>query len=318
MKILVYGAGVVGCELAHVLLKKKNDVTLLARGDWKRTIDNNGLIINHYIQMHNTVDKIKTIERLDVDDEYDLIFVVMQYGQLKDVIPILAENKSCYIIFIGNNMKSESFKKELLFKSAQNKEIAFGFQGTGGRRENGKVISIHLGLELTIGVIGEQMSEKFSALIKKALKNTKCTYEYDMKSWYISHMAFILPLCFLCYKYNGNLRKSSKEDINNVIDSVIEAHELLKSSGYEIRPDGEEEAFTKHRKRIYIMLYGMLKTVFGKLAVSDHAMHAVDEMRKLDETFEDMRKINKIDMHVWDKLRDEGNLEKYRNSMEIK
>ena len=40
MRILVYGAGVLGCELAHVLLQnKKNDVTLLARGELKeRTV----------------------------------------------------------------------------------------------------------------------------------------------------------------------------------------------------------------------------------------------------------------------------------------
>ena len=46
MRILVYGAGVLGCELAHVLLQnKKNDVTLLARGEWKERIAQKGLVI---------------------------------------------------------------------------------------------------------------------------------------------------------------------------------------------------------------------------------------------------------------------------------
>ena len=39
MKILVYGAGVIGCELAHMLAKAGDDVTLLARGKWRETID---------------------------------------------------------------------------------------------------------------------------------------------------------------------------------------------------------------------------------------------------------------------------------------
>ena len=30
--VLIYGAGVIGCELAHVLKTGGNDVTLLARG----------------------------------------------------------------------------------------------------------------------------------------------------------------------------------------------------------------------------------------------------------------------------------------------
>lgn len=36
MRILIYGAGVIGCELAHELCKGKNEVVLLARGDWKK------------------------------------------------------------------------------------------------------------------------------------------------------------------------------------------------------------------------------------------------------------------------------------------
>ncbi len=39
MRILVYGAGVIGCELAHVLCRAGQDVTLLARGSWKETIN---------------------------------------------------------------------------------------------------------------------------------------------------------------------------------------------------------------------------------------------------------------------------------------
>ena len=43
MRILVYGAGVQGCQLAHSLAQnKKNVVTLLARGEWKAVIDQKG------------------------------------------------------------------------------------------------------------------------------------------------------------------------------------------------------------------------------------------------------------------------------------
>ena len=36
MKILVYGAGVLGCNLARDLFRAGKDVTLLARGNWER------------------------------------------------------------------------------------------------------------------------------------------------------------------------------------------------------------------------------------------------------------------------------------------
>ena len=51
MRILVYGAGVQGSELAHRLLQnEKNVVTLLTRGERKDAIDEKGLIIRHWAQ----------------------------------------------------------------------------------------------------------------------------------------------------------------------------------------------------------------------------------------------------------------------------
>ena len=77
MRILVYGAGVLGCELAHVLMQnKKNVVTLLARGEWKEMIDQKGLVIRHWVQRKTTTERIKTVDTLAPDDYYDLVFVV--------------------------------------------------------------------------------------------------------------------------------------------------------------------------------------------------------------------------------------------------
>ena len=45
MKILVYGAGVLGCNLARNLFHAGKDVTLLARGNWAEEIRKNGLRI---------------------------------------------------------------------------------------------------------------------------------------------------------------------------------------------------------------------------------------------------------------------------------
>ena len=58
MRVLIYGAGVLGCQLAHTLQQTKHDITLLARGSWKENIDKNGLLIRHYIQRKTSVDRI--------------------------------------------------------------------------------------------------------------------------------------------------------------------------------------------------------------------------------------------------------------------
>lgn len=302
MNILIYGAGVIGCELAHIL-KKNNDVTLLARGKWKNNIDRNGLIIRHYAQFKTTKEKIKTISELKRDDVYDIIFVTMQYTQLKNVLSILAENRSKFIVIIGNNMNASYCEKKIKEGSQSRKEIVFAFISIGGRRESGKVISIHFGFDMTIGGLNNELSSEFKQRIKCSFKNKKYKLERKMDSWLKCHLAFILPICYVCYKTEGHLEKASKSDINNVIDAVCESHMLLKSLGYEIRPDGEEEFFTKDRKKNYIILRIMAKTPLGRLAASDHAMHAVSEMSAFDREYQILKEKSGVKMPVWDKLR---------------
>lgn len=54
MKILVYGAGVLGCNLARNLFHAGKDVTLLARGNWAEEIRKNGLRINNSPSAHRS------------------------------------------------------------------------------------------------------------------------------------------------------------------------------------------------------------------------------------------------------------------------
>jgi len=103
MRVLVYGAGVVGSYLAHYLYKSGKDITLLARGSWYNKIHEDGLIIRHTLQLKTTKDHINVIDSLFPDDVYDIVFVVVQYCQLADIIPILAANRSKTLVFIGNN-----------------------------------------------------------------------------------------------------------------------------------------------------------------------------------------------------------------------
>ena len=51
------------------------------------------------------------------------------------------------------------------------------------------------------------------------------------------------------------------------------------------------------------MVFAMAKTPLGKLCASDHAMHAVAEMKYLDEAFEALRKQAGTAMPMWEKLR---------------
>lgn len=57
MNVLVYGAGVLGSYLAHVLARGGNEVSLLARGKRAEELEKDGLVIRHYFQRKTTVDR---------------------------------------------------------------------------------------------------------------------------------------------------------------------------------------------------------------------------------------------------------------------
>ena len=116
-----------------LLQNKKNDVTLLARGEWKERIDQKGLVIRQWAQRKTTVDRVRTIDVLAPEDFYDLVFVVLQAGQLPDVLPVLKANRSPYFVFVGNDPHAKQVL-EAMQRPAD--KVAFGFQNTAGRREH--------------------------------------------------------------------------------------------------------------------------------------------------------------------------------------
>ena len=307
MRVLIYGAGVIGGELAHVLARAGNDVTVLARGQWKAALEKKGLIVRHYVQLRTTTDYVRVIERLEPDDQYDLLFVVMQFGQLPAVLPIVARNSSSYIVAVGNNPDAENAQKALCSIYPE-KEIAFGFQGSGGRRESGRIVSVHLNAGMTVGALHGELSSAFQTRLDQAFAGAKyrLTPERDMDACLKCHLAFILPAAYVCYSVNCQLPRATKQQLWDIVDAGAEANAMLKSFGYPIRPDGQEALFTEQRKKCYRLLHFMAKTPLGRLAASDHCRHAEAEMQLLDDEFEKLREKAGMPMPTWDRLREQG------------
>ena len=306
MRILVYGAGVQGCELAHRLLQnKKNVVTMLARGEWKERLDQRGLVIRHWAQCRTTVDRVATIDTLAPDDCYDLVFVTLQAGQLPDVLPILKQNRSEYFVFVGNDPHAVEVMQAMQRPADK---IAFGFQSSGGHRDVDKVVSAHVGVGMTIGGATAPLSGVFRYRVKTAFEGAKykLTFVSDMDGWLKCHLALILPACYLCYACSGDLSKATKEQRDLVLDAAWEACEMLKAAHIPVDDKENTDCYragTPGRRKMDAMVLALCKTPLGRLCVSDHAMHAVAEMQYLDEAFEGLRARTSVRMTAWDTLR---------------
>jgi 2-dehydropantoate 2-reductase len=310
LKILVYGAGVLGSYLAHVLHRGGNDVTLLAREKRLQELQENGLVIRHYVQCRTTTDALKLTEIFAARDAYEIVFVVVQRNQLDSIMPQLCANEgSGLFVLVGNNPTAEETQRYFQEHGKAPKKVVFGFQSTGGRRENGRVVSIHMGLSklagsMTVGSLDGDLS--YGPLLEQAFAGTgyRLKFSENMDAWLKCHVAFIMPIGFACYYADGDLRKiaGNKRFLNQIIDAMDEAYRMVEACGYPVEPKEDRDFVRDRRWQCYIMLKLMAATPIGKLACSDHAMAAKDEMKRLYNDFCLLKQRAGIATPAWDEL----------------
>lgn len=309
MKILIYGAGVIGSYLAHILLKTENNVTLLARGKRLEEIKNDGLRITHFLQRKKTCDNVSLVESLSKEDKYDMVFIVMTYSNIQDILPIVARNKGCkHFVFIGNNPSSKYVQNYIDRNSKIKKDILFGFLSVGGRKENGEIVSVHAKRvsSLTLGSLNDN-ENYYKDMISKIFSKTDLKIEYhkDINAMLITHVAFILPLVFACYAYNGDLKlavKTSKFRYK-IIKAIDEGFKVVENHGIMVTPDSQVNLVRYKSKKASIMLKFIGNTPFGRLGISDHAMAATSEMKALELEFSKLYEDSKEQMQNWIELR---------------
>lgn len=217
MKILIYGAGVLGCNLARNLFRAGKDVTLLARGKWAEEIKKNGLRIKDKFSLRTSVSHVPVVTALAPDERYDVIFVIMRYTQLDSILDALRANHTKNIVFVGNNVRAKE-----LATSLPEKNVLFAFALSAGHRKSERVVSIDL-RKITIGQLRSDPSNE--KLIGKIFDNTKykVVYEPNMEDYLLCHAAFVIPATFACYKTDGNLKKlkGNTAYLNRLIEANI-------------------------------------------------------------------------------------------------
>ena len=303
MRILVFGAGVLGCNLARNLFRAGKDVTLLARGNWAEEIRTNGLRIKDKFSFRMSVSRIPVVTELKPEDRYDVIFAVLRCTQLDTILETLRENQTKNIVFVGNNVRAEALAADL-----PEKNVLFAFASSAGHRERDHVASVDL-KKITIGQLASAPSNE--ALIGRIFEGTKykVAYEPNMGDYLLCHAAFVLPAAFACYKTDGDLKKlkGNTAYLSRMIDANIEGYRAIRSAGHTILPkedtDFESAAYRKTCLRFFKL---MCATSLGKICVSDHAMNAVDEMSALDRDLKRFFEEVGADDPVWQALEREA------------
>ena len=309
MKILVYGCGVIGSYLTHVLCRAGNDVTVCARRRTRKILEKNGLRIKHKLQKKKTIDRPAVIGKANENERYDIVFSIMQGQQQTELLPVIAKVNAPLFVLVGNNLCAEDTEREFHRLAGDDKTLLFGFQGTGGVREGNHTICVRLGnSRLVVGGLHSLPSLQDKAALRTAFSASKygLVFMDDMEGWLYCHAAFILPIVYLSYKRDCNLRTAAKREVNDITAAAKEAYGLIKRAGKKIRPVGDEAYFESRAKMAMtnLALRAMAKTFVGELAATDHCRNAVTEMEYIDREFNKLRDIvPEYRMPVWDRMK---------------
>jgi 2-dehydropantoate 2-reductase len=305
MKILVYGAGVIGSIFAGKLTKNGYDITVLARGNRYREIIENGIILKNSLNNKLEIIKTNVIETLNETDIYDYIIVVVQNNQINDILPILAKNKSQNIVFMINN----PLGYENWINIVGYNRILIGFPSAGGERINGTVnYFIGKGItklfqSTTFGELNGKKSERLKKLYYVFRKSGfSPSMNKKMDWWQKTHVSVILPIAKALYRYQSNnyeLAKSYKT-LKNMVYATRELFSILKSNDIKITP--KKLSFYYLPANIVGKIWQIvMKTKIAEYAMAKHTIVGKDEMEILEKQFMELN-IKKIELKYYNGL----------------
>jgi len=289
MKILIYGAGVIGSIFAGKVALRGYDVTVLARGNRYREIEENGIVLTNPLTDKTDKVNVKLISTLTETDIYDFVIVVVQNQQIDDILPILSKNKSPNIVFVVNNPLG--YQKWI--NSVGYDRIMIGFPSAGGERKDG-VVNYFIGKGIiklfqstTFGELNGKRTERLKKLYK-IFKNSgfSPSINTNMDWWQKTHIAVVLPVGKALYRYQSNnyeLAKSFKTLKNSVL-ATRELFGVLKSIGVKITP--RKLYFYYLPASIVAKIFQMImNTKMAEYAMAKHTVVAKEEMDALEPKF---------------------------------
>jgi ketopantoate reductase len=141
VKILVFGAGVIGISYAWQLSLAGHEVVLLVRPGRKQEVESRGIAIScldfrgglAFVGLgkkrSDAVYHPVLAEQFSPADNYELILVCVRCNQLRDVLPVLAEKAGdATILFLQNNWSGTAEIEPFLTPS----RYLIGFPSVGG------------------------------------------------------------------------------------------------------------------------------------------------------------------------------------------
>jgi 2-dehydropantoate 2-reductase len=285
MKVLVFGAGVIGTLYAARLQAAGHEVTVLARGTRLAEIQQHGLVVEDIGTSIRSSARVATVDRLDAEDRYDMALITVRNDQLRAIMPALASNKSLPIVlFMLNNPLGSAQLVDALGLD----RVLLGFPGAGGALEDHVVRYTLIRQQPT--TIGEPRG--IHTARPKVLADSMraagfpAQIDSDMDGWLMSHAFFVTSVCAAIYLAGGDSKRLSRSQpaLELMVGGVREGFKTVRALGYAVHPFPLKVLFTYLPRTVAVYYWRrFFSQKMAEFIFAQHARHAVAEMRTLAE-----------------------------------
>lgn len=304
MKVLVFGAGIIGSVYASKLFEKGNEVILLARGLRYQHVKEHGVRLRNILTNEKISLKIPVTDTFNEMDYYDLIIVSIRLDQLAEVIPLLKRNKLSFsILFMLNNPDGfNNFKNKL-----PDKKILLGFPGIGGTYNQGYIDYVQIKQQVTtLGNLDgsiDNTAKKLKTVFQKAgFKTAVCN---NMPAWLKTHAVFISCISAAIVKENGSSIQLGKnrKSVRQMVLATREGLKALKSLGIPVIPANIKTIFLIMPVWFSVPYWRKaLQGETGTLAIAPHANAAKGEMQLVAEKVLKMVSVSSVKTPILKKV----------------
>ena len=284
MRLLIYGAGVIGCWYAVLFSKAGYDTTIYARGKRLELLRKEGLRYEVKGKVHKA--DIKIIGRLENEDSYDFIFLTVKENQVHTALEELSHNSSPNIVTMVNTIEGYENWERL---SGEGRIIP-AFPGAGGSFQDGilkAALTPYIIQPTTFAEINGCRTERLDKL-SKIFKSSRVPYQIvrNMQDWQLCHLAMVVPIADAYYMARIP-QKAWKEDNVMQKTAVQMKHnfQTLYKTGIVLSPRKMNMFRLLPTWMLKIGLTLVFKSDFGDVFMYQHSMNAPDEMRALHEQF---------------------------------
>lgn len=305
MKILCYGAGVLGSLYAARLHQAGQDVSILARGQRLADIREHGIVLEDSDTGQRTTTRVKVVVHLAPNDTYDLVVVLMQKHQITSILPALAANRHIpSILFMGNNAAGH----DKLVEALGRERVLLGFPGAAGRREGHVIVTkIVSGRQqpTTFGELDGQTTPRLQQIVG-AFKSAgfPVAISRNMDAWLKTHVAEVCPAALAIYMAGGdNYRLAHTRDgLALLVRAIREGYRVLRALDVPITPANHQIFDWIPEPILVALMRRLLNTKTAEIEIAGHANAARDEFKQLADEFKALARTTSVPTPAMDRL----------------